>query len=263
MPAFHLLASFLLHKCNLLGDSVDKMASSPTQTSFREEKIVDASGSSRTVSMETPPLDRVASHGIPTIDTSQDADEKAMREAVNPSDDPNIVDWSGPDDPARAVNWTVKKKWSNIAVIAAVTFLTPLASSMVAPAIPEMMRDFKTSDATIGSFIVSIYILGYAIGPLIIAPMSELYGRLPIYHICNSLFVIWTIACAVAPNIGSLLVFRLFAGIAGSCPITIGAGSIADVFIQQERGGAMAIFAMGPILGPVIGMSISNPNNPC
>lgn len=52
---------------------------------------------------------------------------------------------------------------------------------------------------------------------------------------------------------GSLLAFRLFAGIAGSCPITIGGGSVSDVFSQKERGGAMALFALGPLIGPVIG----------
>ena len=140
-----------------------------------------------------------------------------------------------------------------MAIVSAICFLTPLASSMVAPGVPEIMRDFNSTDATIGSFIVSIYILGYAIGPLVIAPMSEVYGRLPVYHVCNVLFVAWTLGCALAPNMASLLVFRLFAGIAGSCPITIGGGSIADTFSQQERGGAMALFALGPLFGPVIG----------
>lgn len=115
------------------------------------------------------------------------------------------------------------------------------------------MRDFQSTDSTLASFIVSIYILGYAIGPLFIAPMSEIYGRLPVYHICNLLFVVWNLACALAPDLGSLLAFRLLAGIAGSCPITIFAGSVADVFIQEKRGGAMAICALGPLIGPVIG----------
>ena len=170
-----------------------------------------------------------------------------------PSDpsDPDIVDWASPDDPAKALNWTAKKKWGNIAVISSITFLTPLASSMFAPGIPELMREFNSTNETIASFLLSIYILGYAIGPLIIAPLSELYGRLIVYHTCNFLFIIFTIACAVAPNIGSLLFFRLLEGCAGSAPLTIGGGSIADMILQEKRGGAMAIYALGPILGPV------------
>lgn len=57
----------------------------------------------------------------------------------------------------------------------------------------------------------------------------------------------------MAPEIGSLVVFRFFAGFAGSCPLTIGAGSIADMYPQEKRGGAMAAWAIGPLIGPVIG----------
>ncbi|RMZ91059.1 hypothetical protein DV736_g1697, partial [Chaetothyriales sp. CBS 134916] len=173
---------------------------------------------------------------------------------ASPADkDPNIVYWESDADPRRPLNWPKQQKWSILAIVSAITFLTPLASSMVAPGVPLIMKEFKNTNQTIGSFIVSIYILGYAIGPLVLAPMSELYGRLPIYHICNVLFLIWTMACALAPNVEALLVFRLFAGIAGSCPITIGGGSVADVFVATERGAAMALFALGPLFGPVIG----------
>lgn len=193
--------------------------------------------------------------GIPKIDPTEDIDEKLSH--VTPvrtvEHDPNVVDWDSPTDPAKALNWTNKQKWTNIGIISLITFLTPLASSMVAPAVPLIMREFHSTNSTIGSFIVSIYILGYAVGPLFLAPLSEVYGRLPVYHTCNFMFVIWTVACALSPNISGLLVFRLLAGIAGSCPITIGGGSIADLIVQEKRGGAMALFALGPLLGPVVG----------
>ncbi|ETN39020.1 uncharacterized protein HMPREF1541_07062 [Cyphellophora europaea CBS 101466] len=182
--------------------------------------------------------------------TLTEADKEA---AAQPDPDPNVVTWDGLDDPNRPQNWTARKKWFNMSIVSAICFLTPLASSMVAPGIPLIMRDFNLSNETIGSFIVSIYVLGYAVGPLFIAPLSEVYGRLPVYHTCNFFFFIWTLACALAPNVGGLLAFRLLAGLAGSCPITIGGGSIADLFSQSERGAAMALFALGPLFGPVIG----------
>jgi multidrug resistance protein len=187
--------------------------------------------------------------GLPAI---VPIEERVSRVQSDPLD-PNVVDWATPDDPAKALNWPAKKKWGNIAVISSITFLTPLASSMFAPGIPDVMREFKSTNQTIASFVVSVYVLGYAIGPLIIAPLSELYGRLVIYHACNVLFIIFTIACAVAPDMGSLIFFRLMEGCAGSAPLTIGGGSIADMIVQEKRGGAMAIFALGPLLGPVIG----------
>jgi len=155
--------------------------------------------------------------------------------------DPNIVDWDGPDDPEKAVNWTTKRKWTNIAIISSITFLTPLASSMFAPGVPQVQEEFHNYNLEVASFVVSVYVLGYALGPMIIAPLSELYGRLPLYHACNVLFIAFTIACAKSTSMGMLIAFRLLAGIAGSCPLTIGGGSLADMIIQQKRGGAMAI----------------------
>jgi len=195
-------------------------------------------------------IDPDVEHGIPLRDTTEDEDEKPPISRVVSVTTANVVDWNDSLDIRRPINWTVKKKWTNCSIISALTFLTPLASSMAAPAVPLIMANFKSTNSTLASFIVSIYILGYAIGPLFIAPLSEMYGRMPVYHICNVMFVVWNVACALAPSLGSLLAFRLLAGIAGSCPITIFAGSIADVFIQEKRGGAMAICALGPLLGP-------------
>jgi multidrug resistance protein len=98
-----------------------------------------------------------------------------------------------------------------------------------------------------------VYILGYAAGPLFIAPLSEMYGRAPIYHISNVFFLIFTIGCAVSNSLNMLIVFRLLAGVAGSTVITIGGGTFGDLFSAAERGPAMAIWAMGPLLGPIIG----------
>ncbi|KAJ6184802.1 hypothetical protein N7519_006103 [Penicillium mononematosum] len=167
--------------------------------------------------------------------------------------DPNIVDWDGPDDPENPLNWTSKRKITATCSIALITFLTPLGSSMFAPGVGQLVKDFNVTSTELSSFVVSVYLLGYCFGPLIIAPLSELYGRQYVYHVCNVLYVIWTIACAFAPEIGSLVVFRFFAGFAGSCPLTIGAGSIADMFVQEQRGGAMAAWALGPLIGPVVG----------
>ena len=73
------------------------------------------------------------------------------------------------------------------------------------------------------------------------------------YHSCNFIFIACNCACAKSSNIGMFIAFRLLAGCTGSAPLTLGAGSIADLFVSEQRGGAMAVFALGPLLGPVIG----------
>ncbi|KAL8710258.1 MAG: hypothetical protein Q9225_007326 [Loekoesia sp. 1 TL-2023] len=167
--------------------------------------------------------------------------------------EPNLVDWNGPDDLEKPTNWPASRKYGIMAVVSSITFLTPLASSMFAPGVPEVMTEFKSNNVELASFVVSVYILGYAFGPMVIAPMSELYGRLPMYHVCNSLFVVFSIACAVSSNLNMLIAWRFFAGLFGSCPLTIGGGTIADMIVQEKRGGMTAIFALGPLMGPVIG----------
>jgi MFS family permease len=115
------------------------------------------------------------------------------------------------------------------------------------------MSEFHSTNEQLASFIVSVYLLGYCFGPLAIAPLSEMYGRLPLYHICNVLFIIFSVACALAPNLGGLIAFRFLAGLAGSCPLTIGAATLADMISKEKRGAAMSSWALGPLFGPVIG----------
>ncbi|KAF2744075.1 MFS general substrate transporter [Sporormia fimetaria CBS 119925] len=167
--------------------------------------------------------------------------------------DTDLVDWDGPDDPYNPQNWPDSKKWRMIAALAAVTLVTPLGSSFFAPGVPEVMRSFGETSNLLAAFVVSVYILGFALGPLIIAPLSELYGRKWLYNICNVFYIIFTVACAVSTNMGMLVAFRLLAGCAGSAPLTIGGGTVADIFPREKRASAMAIWGMGPLLGPVIG----------
>lgn len=135
------------------------------------------------------------------------------------------------------------------------------------------MGDFQSRSSVLGSFCVSVYILGFAAGPMVFAPLSEVYGRLYIYHACNVVFVstslsfpaphsictnmgspaVFLIACALSPSLNTLIVFRFFSGVFGSSPLTNGGGTIADMIVQEHRGAAMASFAIGPLLGPIIG----------
>ncbi|KAF4972816.1 hypothetical protein FSARC_716 [Fusarium sarcochroum] len=178
--------------------------------------------------------------------TSVDLDEPTI-------DDPNVVNWDGPDDPANPQNWSMKKKTITVIIVSSITFVTPLASSIFAPSIEQVMVEFNSTNEQLASFIVSVYLLGYCFGPLVVAPLSEMYGRLPLYNICNVLFVIFNVACALSPNLGGLIAFRLLAGLAGCCPLTLGAGSLADIISKEKRGAAMSSWVLGPLLGPVVG----------
>ncbi|TPX16091.1 uncharacterized protein E0L32_004086 [Thyridium curvatum] len=165
----------------------------------------------------------------------------------------NIVWWDGPDDPENPYNWPNWRKYTCCALISALTFVTPLGSSCFAPGVPELMREFKSTNTELAAFVVSVYVLGFAFGPMFMAPISEIYGRTVVYHVCNICFVAFNVGCALAPSLSALIVLRFLAGAFGSAPMTNGGGSIADMIHAEKRAGAMAAFSVGPLLGPIIG----------
>ncbi|KAH0605650.1 uncharacterized protein H6S33_004872 [Morchella sextelata] len=164
-----------------------------------------------------------------------------------------IVAWDGQDDPLNPKNFPSKLKWTILALVSSITLVSPLASSMFAPGVGFMNKEFGNTSTILSSFVVSVFVLGYAVGPLLLSPLSEIYGRGPVLNYANAFFVVWQIGCALAPNLNSLIVFRFFSGIGGSGCLTIGGGVISDLFPAEQRGKATAIYAMGPLFGPVIG----------
>ncbi|KAI1116811.1 major facilitator superfamily domain-containing protein [Nemania sp. NC0429] len=165
----------------------------------------------------------------------------------------NVVDWDGPDDPENPYNWPKVKKMAHVLIVSAFSLNANLAATMFAPGANQLAAEFNVTDPTIAAFTVSIYVLGFALGPIFLAPLSELYGRLVIYHACNLVYTSFTIGCAFSTNVTMFLVFRIICGIAGSGPMSIGGGTVADITPQEERGKAIALFGVGPLLGPVVG----------
>ena len=122
---------------------------------------------------------------------------------------------------------------------------------MYAPGAAALAKEFRITSPTIVTLTVSIYLCGFALGPMFIAPLSELYGRLVIYHTCNVFYIGFIIGCALSTNTGMFLAFRFLAGCAASGPLTVGGGTIADVVPPAQRGRVMSLFVVGPLLGPV------------
>lgn len=190
-----------------------------------------------------------------------------------PPQPPDMVDWDGPDEIANPLNWSSRKKIVTVGIVSLFNFLTyvsgtlaslshsilktasssPLGSAMFAPGVSQAMDDFGSTSKPMSSFVVSVYLLGFAFGPLVVAPLSEMYGRLPIYHASNVLFALSNVACALAPSLSSLVGFRFLAGSAGSAPLALGAGTIADIIAPHRRGLAISVWAVGPVIGPVVG----------
>ncbi|KAI9060888.1 MFS polyamine transporter [Trametes sanguinea] len=190
---------------------------------------------------------------------SQNADTTTLRAeevtARAPKDNPDvyIVDWDGPDDPENPKNWTVRKKWAVTLVVSSYAFLSPLSSSMMAPAANQIADEFGVTSKPIIALFTSIYVLGYALGPLTLAPMCELFGRARILQLSNLFYFAWNLGCGFAQNSGELIAFRFLSGIGGSAAPSIGGGVLGDVWRSDQRGQAVALYSLAPLLGPVIG----------
>ncbi|KAF2492864.1 MFS general substrate transporter [Lophium mytilinum] len=167
--------------------------------------------------------------------------------------DPNLVTWDSPEDPQNPLNWPSSTRWTLIVLVSAAAFTSGLASSMFAPAVPTLMEEFNTTNQALGTFVVTIYVLGMAAGPIVFGPFAELYGRMIIQHIGNIGLLVMTIACAVSSSFEMMIGFRLVQGIFGAVPLTNGGALIADMVRQERRGRAMGFYTVGVLLAPVVG----------
>lgn len=126
---------------------------------------------------------------------------------------------------------------------------------MCAPATPQILDEFHSTSHLESTILVSIWELGEVVGPLIVGPLSERYGRLPVYHTANFLFVIFSAAAAQSTSIQMLIAFRFLLGVSVAST-TLNPCIVGDLFDQQHRGRALAIMGMTPFIAPVLGPTI-------
>jgi hypothetical protein len=97
--------------------------------------------------------------------------------AEGPSD-PFLVVWDGPNDPENPKNWKFSRKWAAVGIISAFTFMTPVSSSMIAPAVPAMSKELGIKTEIVAEMSLSIFILAYAVGPFVLGKYLSLVGSL-------------------------------------------------------------------------------------
>ena len=120
-----------------------------------------------------------------------------------------------------------------------------------------MSQDLGITSTTIPTLGVTTYLFGLAIGSLILAPISETYGRKPVYCIALFFFSILVIPCALATNITTIIVVRLFGAMAGSATIASAPGTLGDIVSDEYRALVFSVWSIGPMNGPVIGPILS------
>ena len=89
---------------------------------------------------------------------------------------------------------------------------------MLAPALPDLQQEFHITSDFDAYLIMSIFLLAYAIGPFLLAPLSEMYGRVVVLQSANMVYLIFNTVCGFAQTREQILVFRFLSGIGGSAP---------------------------------------------
>lgn len=157
-----------------------------------------------------------------------------------------------PGDPENPKNWSKAYKWYCTMVVAITCFVVAFASSVVTADLVGVEESFGVSEE-VALLTITLFVIGFGVGPVVFAPLSEIYGRRIIYGSTLLIAVVFIIPCAVAKNIGTLLVCRAIDGIAFSAPMTLVGGTLADLWKNEERGVPMAAFSAAPFIGPAIG----------
>ncbi|KAH8103718.1 major facilitator superfamily domain-containing protein [Phellopilus nigrolimitatus] len=149
------------------------------------------------------------------------------------------IDWEE-EDPRHPANYTRARKWAITLTACVLTAMASAIAGTYSMGYPSMMRDLNCTmfQATLG---LSAYPLGSAIFPLILAPLSEEFGRQPLYIGATILMAAMHLGIALANNIQSVIVFRFLLGAAGSTGSTMVGGTIADIWAPYERGIPMAV----------------------
>ncbi|KAK3490344.1 major facilitator superfamily domain-containing protein [Neurospora hispaniola] len=166
-----------------------------------------------------------------------------------------IISWEE-NDPENPYNWSSGRKAAILLMAVMLILNSSMGSALPSNAIPFIVEEWKIESEQETVLPISIYLIGYVMGPILWAPLSEQYGRRRLSIGTFAMFTLFTLACALAPHWISFIIFRLFSGIFASAPIALVPGIIADIYNEpRQRGRSMGIFMaviFGPLIAPII-----------
>ncbi|KAF8922707.1 major facilitator superfamily domain-containing protein [Mucidula mucida] len=202
-----------------------------------------------------------AQTSITVLDDNATLHDQSVQTVVEGKEaiDPFLVT-IGPDDPADPKNWSRIKRWTitmlgGILVLNAL-FFTLLTGCSASGILPEIMAKFTFSQE-VGTLVISVFVAGFCVGPLLWGPLSEEYGRVPIFRGTFFVYACFQLGMALAPNTASLIVFRFLGGVFASGPLTNSGAVISDMWNARDRGKALAFFVIAPFAVPAIGPTVS------
>ena len=170
-----------------------------------------------------------------------------------------LVQWESDTDPENPQNWsTLFKSWVTVQ-LSMLAFAASLASSIIAPANRTIAEYVGVSEELV-VLNVSLYIIGFAFGPLIWGPFSEVWGRRWSMLPAMTCLACFSIGTAVSRNAQSIFINRFLSGFFGSAAVSNVNAALGDIWSREARGTAVCMYGLcvvgGPTLGPTIGSAI-------
>lgn len=163
-----------------------------------------------------------------------------------------LVTFDKPFDAENPQDWPNRRKWAVTDVLSATGFNRIMVSTIMAPALSTITTELHMNSAE-SVMALSIYLLATAFGPLVIGPLSEIYGRKIILHASNVWFLIWNIACGFANTKELLIGARFLAGFGASSIYALAGGVLGDVWRAEQRGRSLGMYLLIPLLGAAVG----------
>ncbi|KIY62541.1 MFS general substrate transporter [Cylindrobasidium torrendii FP15055 ss-10] len=159
-------------------------------------------------------------------------------------------------DSENPVNWKRSYRWF-LSVLAGLFILNSTFASSAPSGITSDLMDEFTISQEVTTLVISVFVGGYVIGPLLWGPLSEEYGRRPVFIFTFLVYGAFQVGMALAPNTASLIVFRFLGGLFAAGPLTNSGAIIADMWPTEERGNPMSFFVCAPFAGPALGPVVS------
>ncbi|KAL5603464.1 hypothetical protein FOVSG1_006214 [Fusarium oxysporum f. sp. vasinfectum] len=169
--------------------------------------------------------------------------------------DPFLVRFP-PGDPRNPMNFSLSRKWMITSIVTLSVFCVTMTSSAYSGSSNDTKEAFGIS-YEVNALGVALFVLGFAIGPCVWAPLSELYGRQILFTTTYGALTACVAGSAAANSAATLLALRFLGGVFGASPLTNAGGVIADLFPPSQRGLGMAIFSTAPFLGLVLGPMVA------
>ena len=152
-------------------------------------------------------------------------------------------------------DWPTVKKWTITDVLSATGFNRIMVSTIMALALSTIALELDMNSAE-SVMALSIYLLATAFGPLLIGPLSEIYGRATILHFSNVWFLVWNIVCGFARTKATLIAARFLAGFGASAIYALAGGVLGDIWRPEQRGKSLGVYLLIPLLGAAVGEAI-------